>query len=87
MLDLYSPLKVVSWASAHADCPMRYTISGADDMVITFGNSPTEFEFSLDAGALRALVRLGTEALAAMGTYEEEPGCRAASDGGTAPLP
>jgi hypothetical protein len=71
MLDLYSPLKVVSWASAHANCPMRYTISSAEEMVITFGASPTEFEFSLDAGALHALVRLGTKALDEMSAYDE----------------
>lgn len=67
-LDLFSPLKVVSWASAHADCPMRYTINGADEMVIVFGSGSTEFELSLDGGALHTLVRLGAEALDKMDT-------------------
>lgn len=71
-LDLSSPLKVVSWASAHADCPMRYTINSADEMVIVFGKGSVEFEFSLDSGALRALARLATEALSRMDTYAEE---------------
>jgi hypothetical protein len=62
-LDLFSPLKVVSWASAHADCPMRYTINSTNEVVIVFGSGQHEFEFSLDAGALRSLVQLGTEAL------------------------
>jgi hypothetical protein len=67
-LDLFSPLKVVSWASAHSDCPMRYTINSADEMVIIFGNGSTEFELSLDGGALHTLVRLGAEALDKMAT-------------------
>jgi len=62
-LDLYSPLKVVSWASAHADCPMRYKITSPGELVITFGSGPNEFELSLDHGALRSLVDLTTEAL------------------------
>lgn len=74
-LDLLSPLKVVSWASAHADCPMRYTITSADEMVIIFGSGSHEFEFSLDAGALRALVQLGSAALDKMNTdAQERPG-------------
>lgn len=69
-LDLFSPLKVVSWASAHADCPMRYKITSPDELVITFGSGANEFELSLDDGALRALVQLGTEALTEMDTGE-----------------
>jgi hypothetical protein len=62
-LDLHSPLKVVSWASAHADCPMRYEINGADEMVTTFGSGSEEFEFAFDASALHTLVQLSAEAL------------------------
>jgi hypothetical protein len=65
-LDLSSPLKVVSWASAHADCPMRYKIIGTGEMVIIFGSGSNEFELSLEAGALHTLARLATEALADM---------------------
>lgn len=65
-LDLFSPLKVVSWASAHADCPVRYTIDSPDEMVLVFGSGQNELELSLDRGALRTLVRLGTEALSHM---------------------
>lgn len=65
-LDLFSPLKVVSWASAHANCPMRYKINNSDEMVIIFGSGQHEFEFSFDDGAFRALVRLAAEALAEM---------------------
>jgi hypothetical protein len=71
-LDLFSPLKVVSWASAHANCPMRYTIANVDEMVIIFGSDQHEFEFSLDKSALRTLVQLGTEALAEMSTRTED---------------
>lgn len=71
-LDLFSPLKVVSWASAHADCPMRYKITNCGEMVIIFGSGANEFELSLDAGALRALVQLGNEALDKMDGYAEE---------------
>jgi hypothetical protein len=71
-LDLFSPLKVTSWASAHAGCPMRYTINSADEVVIIFGSGSDEFEFSLEAGALRSLMQLGTEALAKMDTYADE---------------
>lgn len=67
-LDLFSPLKVVSWASAHADCPMRYKITSPDEMVLVFGSGQDEFEFSLDKGALRTLVQLGTDALSDMDT-------------------
>lgn len=65
-LDLSSPLKVVSWASVHADCPMRYRISGAGEMVIIFGSGPDEFELSLEAGALHSLSQLAAEASADM---------------------
>lgn len=67
-LDLFSPLKVVSWASAHADCPMRYKITSPDELVLTFGSDPNEFELSLDHGALRSLVEITTEALTKMDT-------------------
>jgi hypothetical protein len=69
-LDLFSPLKVVSWASAHANCPMRYTLTNVGELVITFGSGQHEFELSLDEGALRTLTRLATEALAAMEAEE-----------------
>lgn len=73
--DLFSPLKVVSWASAHADCPMRFKITNRGEMVITLGSGSNEFELSLDGGALRTLVRLGTEALAEMDApAEKQPG-------------
>lgn len=65
-LDLFSPLKVASWASAHADCPMRYTINSSDEMVIIFGRDQEEFEFSFEVDALRTLLQLGAEALAKM---------------------
>lgn len=68
-LDLYSPLKVVSWASAHAHCPMRYTINSAEEMVLVLGSGQTEFELAMARGALRVLVELGTEALAKMDGY------------------
>jgi len=74
-LDLFSPLKVVSWASAHADCPMRYKITSPAELVLTFGSGPNEFELSLDHGALRALVQLSTEALAKLDAdAEAQPG-------------
>jgi hypothetical protein len=71
-LDLFSPLKVVSWASAHADCPMRYKITTRDEMVLVFGSGQDEFEFALDMGALRTLVQLGTKALTEMDAYADE---------------
>ncbi|WP_378058494.1 hypothetical protein [Actinophytocola glycyrrhizae] len=70
-LDLFSPIKVVSWASAHGSCPMRYTINGGDEMVIIFGSGTNEFEFAFDVDALRALVQLGTEALTEMDSRAE----------------
>ena len=72
-LDLFSPLKVVSWASAHNNCPMRYTINNPDEMVIIFGSGQHEFEFALDAGALRTLIQLSTEALDKMDTSGMTP--------------
>jgi hypothetical protein len=40
--DLYSPLKLTSWASARAGCSMRYTISSPDEMIIIFGSGSDE---------------------------------------------
>lgn len=71
-LDLFSPLKVVSWASAHAGCPMRYTVTSGNEMVLVFGSGRDEFEFALDKGALRTLVQLGAEALTEMDAYTDE---------------
>jgi len=71
-LDLSSPLKVASWASAHANCPMRYTITGTGEMVIIFGSGSNEFELSLEAGALQTLARLANEALADMTATAED---------------
>jgi len=71
-LDLFSPLKVVSWASAHADCPMRYKITSRNEMVLVFGSGQDEFEFALDTGALHSLVQLGIEALTEMDAYADE---------------
>lgn len=77
-LDLFSPLKVVSWASASADCPMRYKITNSDELVIIFGSGTNEFELALDDGALRALVELSAEALAEIDAdVEEQPGAPA----------
>ena len=70
-LDLHSPLKVVSWASAHADCPMRYATTGTGELVIVFGSGQHEFELALDAGALRTLANLTTEALVELDTSAE----------------
>jgi hypothetical protein len=64
--DLFSPFKVASWASARADCPMRYAITNSDEMVIIFGSGSDEFEFSFHSSALRALVQLGADVLTKM---------------------
>jgi hypothetical protein len=71
-LDLFSPLKVVSWASAHDGCPMRYTVTSRNEMVLVFGSGRDEFEFALDKGALRTLVQLGAEALTEMDADTDE---------------
>jgi hypothetical protein len=51
---------------------MRYMINSPKEMVIVFGSGINEFEFSLDAGALRTLVQLGVEALNKMDTAAED---------------
>lgn len=85
-LDLSSPLKVVSWASAHADCPMRYKITGTGEMVvIIFGSGSNEFELSLEAGALHTLARLATEALADMTARAEHVDHRTLAASGERP--
>jgi hypothetical protein len=71
-LDLFSPLRVTSWASAHAGCPMRYKVNSADEMVVIFGSGSDEFEFSFEVGALRKLVQLGSEALDKMDASADE---------------
>lgn len=67
-LGSFSPLKVVSWASAHANCPMRYTINSSHEMVVIFGSGQNEFELSLEVGALHRLAHLCAEALSRMDT-------------------
>jgi hypothetical protein len=71
-LDLSSPLKVVSWASINADCPMRYTTTGSDEVVIIFGRASDEFELALEADALRTLAQLATDAVTAMSAVAED---------------
>lgn len=71
-LDLHSPLKIVSWASAHADCPMRYQLSGTGELIIVFGSGQTEFELALDGDALRTLAQLTTEAMAELNASAAE---------------
>jgi hypothetical protein len=51
---------------------MRYTINSPKEMVIVFGSGTNEFEFSLDAGALRTLIQLGAEAPEKMDTSAED---------------
>lgn len=71
VLDMFSPLTVVSWASARGNCRMHYTINNADEMVIIFDGGTSEFEFAFDVHALREVVRLGTDALAEMDVLAE----------------
>lgn len=68
---MYEPLKVMSWASALERCPMRYSISGSDNVSFTFGSGGDIFEFAFDAGALRNLLKLGADALQEMDAQEE----------------
>jgi hypothetical protein len=63
---MFEPLKVVSWASANEQCPMKVIANGSDEVTFIFGSGRNEFEFAFDAGALRNLVKLGAEALREM---------------------
>ncbi len=64
--QMCEPLKVVSWASANERCPIKHSVTGSDEVVFIFGSGRDAFEFAFDAGALRNLLKLGTEALEAM---------------------
>jgi hypothetical protein len=53
-----------SWVAVTAGCPMSYRIDSRGDACIAMGNGPYDFEFALDAGALRQLIEVSSAALA-----------------------
>jgi hypothetical protein len=61
---MFKSLTVMSWANADTNCPIRYVVDGERHLTFVFGGDGEEFEFGLNANALRTLLLIGTEALA-----------------------
>jgi len=58
--------KVSSYVIVRNQCPMRFRVTGDDDVEFSFGGTRDPFEFVFDAKALREFLRLGTDALREM---------------------
>jgi hypothetical protein len=63
-------LKVSSYVIVRERCPMRFRVTGDDDVEFSFGGTRDPFEFVFDAVALREFLRLGADALRKMDEYE-----------------
>jgi len=59
-------LKVSSYVIVRDRCPMRFRVTGGDDVEFSFGGTRDPFEFVFDAEALRGFLRVGTDALREM---------------------
>jgi hypothetical protein len=63
-------LKVRSWVAIRRGCRISYRVHDAGDIELTCDAALDEFEFTVDADALRELVRVGTAALADVDALE-----------------
>lgn len=55
------------WIVVHMDCPITFTVRGSNDAHVLLGEMPgTNFEFNVEAEALREFLRLGTDAMREM---------------------
>ena len=60
---MHTSLKVSSYAISRENCPMRFRVTGIDDVEFSFGGRFEPFEFVFDARALRKFLALGSDAL------------------------
>lgn len=65
-------LDVNAWVTIHGGCPLRCHVDDEDDITSFFcGESRPDFEFAMDAEALRAFVALAQQALATIDARAE----------------
>ena len=65
-------LVVSSYVVIRKGCPLAISIDNPDQAQVTCGRLPTDaFEFVVEREALRALVELGSDALAEMDAAEQ----------------
>ncbi len=61
---MHNSLKVGSWVSIGAGCGIRYKLQGDEVVSFVFGVAPDDdLDICIDTEALRAFLKLGTEAL------------------------
>lgn len=63
---MYGDLTVSSWVRVDTGCPVRYDVLGSAEAQFVVGRAPVEFEFVMEADALREFLKIGTEALNTM---------------------
>jgi hypothetical protein len=63
---VHTSLKVSSYVVIRDHCPMRFRVSGVNDVEFSFGGRYDPFEFVFNADALREFIRLGSDALQEM---------------------
>lgn len=56
-------LTVTSWVRIDSGCPVRYDVIGSAETEFFCGTPPGDFEFVMEADALREFLKVGTKAL------------------------
>ncbi|MTE13047.1 hypothetical protein [Nocardia aurantiaca] len=61
---MFEPLTIGAWAITTADCPVRFVLNPQDHRTtLILGDTHREFEISLDATTLVAILHKGAQAL------------------------
>jgi hypothetical protein len=63
---VHTSLKVSSYVIIRDHCPMRFRVTGTDDIEFSLGGRYDPFEFVFNADALRSFLQLGSDALREM---------------------
>lgn len=63
---MHTSLKVSSYVIIRDHCPMRFRVTGTDDIEFSLGGRYDPFEFVFNADALRSFLQLGSDALREM---------------------
>lgn len=68
---------VTSWVRVDTGCPIRAEVIGSAETEFTCGRAPGDFEFIMEADALREFLKVGTKALEEMDAlFAEEEALR-----------